>query len=335
MSSVLLTVSTSPHWLGRTTIRSMHLEFMLALAPALLTGFYYFGFPGLSVVLLAMASALITEIIAVRITTLPNRVADLHAVLMGLLLGLILPAGAPWWIPVVGGVLTIVLGKMVFGGLGNYPMNPVLVAWVALSLSWPEHMNAYFAPVALGSGGEFAVTETPLMALKNDIGSLEIYDLWDLWVGNAPGAIGATGALSLIAGGLYLILRRLVPWQIPVGALLGCVLMSLVAAYTDSRLLEMGMEGLAANLKVAWFHLATGGLMITAFFLAPEPVSSPVTPWGAFIFGLGVGIMTVIVRTWGAWVDGAFYAVLLLNTVTPILDRIRPKVIGKVIGGAV
>jgi len=335
MSSPLLTVSTSPHWLGRTTIRSMHLEFMLALAPALITGFYYFGFPGLSVVLLAMAAALATEIITVRITSLPNRVADLHAVLLGLLLGLILPAGAPWWIPVVGGVLAIVLGKMVFGGLGNYPMNPVLVAWVALSLSWPEHMNAYFAPVVLGSGGEFAVTETPLMGLKNDIGTLEIYELWDLWVGNAPGAIGATGSLSLLVGGLYLMVRRLIPWRIPVGVILGCVVMSLVAAYTDSRLLEMGMEGLEANLKVAWFHLATGGLMMAAFFLAPEPVSSPVTPWGTFLFGLGVGVMTVIVRTWGDWVDGVFYGVLLMNTLTPILDRIRPKVLGKVVGGNV
>ncbi|MFH1057357.1 MAG: RnfABCDGE type electron transport complex subunit D [Pseudomonadota bacterium] len=333
MNAKLLTVSTSPHWLGRTTIRSMHVEFMAALLPAVFTGFYYFGFPGLSVVVLAMASALITEVICVRVTNLPNRVEDLHAVLLGLLLGLILPAGAPWWLPIVGGALAIILGKMVFGGLGNYPMHPVLVAWVALSLSWPEHMNAYYAPVALGSGGDFSVTETPLMALKNDIGSLEIFELADLWVGNAPGAIGATGSLALIAGGIYLMLRRLVPWQIPVGVILGAVLMSIVAAYTDARIMELGMEGLAANLKVAWFHLATGGLLIAAFFLAPEPVSSPVTPWGTFLFGLGVGVMTIIVRTWGSWPDGAFYGVLLMNTVTPLLDRIRPKVLGKVVGG--
>ncbi|MBU1155467.1 MAG: RnfABCDGE type electron transport complex subunit D, partial [Proteobacteria bacterium] len=134
--------------------------------------------------------------------------------------------------------------------------------------------------------------------------------------------------------GVYLIIRRIIPWQIPIGALLGAIVMALIATYTDPRILELGYEEFAANMNVVWFHLGAGGLMIAAFFLGPEPVSSPVTPWGTFLFGVGIGLMTIIVRTWGGLVDGAFYGVLLMNAANPLLDRIRPRVIGKVVSGA-
>ncbi len=334
MSQQLLTVSTSPHLLGRTTVRSMHLEIMAALAPALLTGLYYFGMPALFTVLLATAAAVVGEVATVRLAKLPDRTGDLHAALMGLVLGLVLPPGAPWFVPVVGGLLTVVLGKMIFGGLGNYPMHPVLVAWVALSLSWPEHMNAFHGPIPWGQAGEWKITETPLMQLKNDISTLQSFEMSQLWLGNIPGHIGAVGALPLLVGGLYLIARRLVPWQIPVGVLAGSAAMALFASYVDPNIEQLGLEGVPAHFDVALFHWATGGLMITAFFLATESVSSPVTPWGCLLFGLGVGFMTVIVRCWGGLVDGAFYGVLIMNAATPLLDRIRPRVLGKVVSGA-
>ena len=199
MTSRLLTVSTSPHILGRKTIRSFNLDIIIALAPALLVGLYYFGMPGLITLILAVASTLVAEYVYCRIAKLPVELDNLHAALMGLLLGMVLPAGAAWWIPVVGGGLTIVVGKMFFGGMGAYPMNPVLVAWAAMSISWPEQMSAYFAPLA--EGGEYEVTETLLMQLKFDVGTFEIVEMPDLWLGLVPGAIGATCAWALLAGG--------------------------------------------------------------------------------------------------------------------------------------
>ena len=334
MNQNLLTVSTSPHILGRTTLRSMYLEMMIALAPALITGLYYFGAPGLITVCLAVAAAMVTEYVISLIIKKPSTLGSLHVVLMGLMMGLILPPGAPWWLPVVGGFLTVALGMSVFGGNGNYPMNPVLVAWAALAISWPEAMGAYLEPMALGSADDWSEAETFLMQLKGDIGSLEVFTLGNIWLGKAAGGVGTTGTWALLAGGIYLVIRRLIPWQIPLGALVGAIGMGLVAVYTDARIAELGYEEFGAYLNVVWFHLGAGVFMIAAFFLGPEPVSSPVTPWGGFLFGLGIGLMTIIVRFWGSPIDGAFYGVLLMNAATPLLDRIRPRVIGKVVSGA-
>ncbi len=335
MNEKLLTVSTSPHVLGRTTVRSMHVEWLIALAPAFLVGLYYYGMPGLSTVVLAVAAALVADYGVGLIIKKPANLSDLHSLLLGVLMGLILPAGAPWWLCLVGGALAVVLGKLVFGGLGNYPMNPVLVAWAAMAISWPESMNFFLEPVPLGSGGEWEQAETPLMQLKGDPSTLAgSFELSDLWLGAVPSAVGAGGTWALLLGGVYLIIRRLIPWQIPLGVLAGAVAMALLATYTEPSILELEFETFAEHLDVAWFHLATGGIMIAAFFLAPEPVSSPVTPWGMFLFGVGVGFMAIIVRTWGGLMDGAFYGVLLMNAATPLFDRIRPKVLGKVVSGA-
>lgn len=327
MSTSLLTVSTSPHWLGRTTVRSMHVEWLIALAPALVMGVYLFGTRALMIVALSAVAALAAEAGAQKLTKQPIKVDDLHALLMGVLLGMIMPAGAPLWLPVVGGALAVIMGKLFFGGLGGYPMNPVLIAWAALALSWPEHMQSFFMPFT----GE--VSETSLMMLKNDASTLEVVELSSLWLGGYPGAIGTCSAWALLAGGLYLVVRRLVPWQIPLGVLLGAVVLALLAAYTDPNLAELGYKGFGQHFTIALFHLGAGGLMISAFFMGPEPVSSPVTPWGMFWFGMGIGFMAIIVRTWGGLVDGAFYGVLLMSSATPLFDRIRPKVLGKVVPG--
>ncbi|MCB2185817.1 MAG: RnfABCDGE type electron transport complex subunit D [Deltaproteobacteria bacterium] len=333
MNGQLLTVSTSPHLLGSRSIRSMNLEYMIALLPALLTGLYYFGSPALMLVLISTGSAVVVEYVITLILKKKPEVDNLHAALMGFMLGLILPAGAPWWIPVIGAGLAIVLGKLCFGGMGAYPMNPVLIAWAALSLSWPEHMSAFVDATGWGSE-EWVLTGSPLVQLKDDIGALQLFEMGNLWKGAVPAAIGAGGTWALLLGGLYLVFRRIVAWQIPLGVILGAVIMSLLAAYTDPRVAELGLEGFSQNFDVVLFQLATGGLMIVAFFLAPEPVTSPMTGWGTFLFGLGIGCIAIIVRMWGKPVDGAYYGVLLMNAATPLLDRIKPRVIGKVVSGA-
>lgn len=342
MSKQLLTVSTSPHLMGKMSVRSMHVEFMIALLPAIATGIYYFGGPALTTILLAVCSAVVTEAVLAKLTKQPVKVGDLHAVLMGLLLGLILPPVAfgvedacPWWIPVVGSVIAIGLGKTVFGGLGNYPMNPVLIAWAALALSWPEHTMAILDPMPFGTEDpEWVVSTTPLMELKDDIGAIMSYEMADLWKGMYPSAVGVGGTWALLVGGIYLVFRRIISWQIPLGVILGAIGLALLATYTDERIVEMEFETFAEHWAVAEFMLASGGLMIAAFFLAPEPVSSPVTPWGMFLYGIGIGAMAVIVRFWGAPVDGVFYGVLIMSAATPLFDRIRPKVLGKVVHSA-
>ncbi len=327
MSAPLLTVSTSPHWLGRTTVRSMHVEWLIALAPALVMGVYLYGLRALLVVALSAAAAVAAEAGVQKATKQPIGVGDLHALLMGVILGLILPAGAPWWLPIVGGALAVVMGKLFYGGLGGYPMNPVLIAWAALALSWPEHMQAFFMPFTN------EVSETALMMLKNDVSTLEVVGLGSLWWGGFPGAIGTSCAWALLVGGLYLVVRRLVPWQIPFGVLLGAVVLALLAAYTDPKLAQLGYKSFGQNFAIALFHLGAGGVMVAAFFLGTEPVSSPVTPWGMILFGMGIGFMAIIVRTWGGPVDGAFFGVLIMSAATPLFDRIRPKVLGKVVPG--
>lgn len=338
MSKQLLTVSTSPHMLGGMSVRSMHVEYIIALIPALATGVYYFGWPALLTVLLAIGSAVVCELALAKLAKQPAKLDDLHAVVMGLLLGLILPPvvmglddACPWWIPVVGGALAVGLGKSLFGGIGAYPMNPVLIAWAALALSWPEHTMAFLDPMPWGTEDpEWVVSTAPLVEFKNDIGNMLSYEVENLWNGMYPSAVGAGGSWALLLGGVYLVIRRIVPWQIPLGVLAGLIGMALLATYTDSRIVEMELETFNDHWNVALFHLATGGLMITAFFLAPEPVSSPMTPWGMLLFGAGIGVMTVLVRHWGAPIDGAFYGVLIMNAATPLFDRIRPRVLGKV-----
>jgi RnfABCDGE-type electron transport complex D subunit len=333
MNSNLLTVSSSPHLMGRMSLRSMHLEIMIALLPAFLTGMYYFGSAAVWTVVLAMVAALGTEALINIITKQPQQLDDLHAALIGLLMGLILPPAAPWWIPIVGSILAITLGKSVFGGLGNYPMNPVLVAWAAMSISWPEHMAAFLEAIPF-SEEERMVVETPLMMLKEDVGMLMEPELSPLYWGAHAGAVGATGAYALILGGLYLIYRRIIAWQIPLGVLVGAAAMLLAATYLDSGIEDLGLEEFGPRLDIMWYHLGVGGMMIAAFFLATESVSSPMTPWGMLLYGLGIGVLAVIIRFWGAYTEGVYYAVLIMSAATPLFDRIQPRVLGKVITGA-
>ena len=327
MKTPLLTVSASPHLLGKATVRNMNVETIIALVPALVAGFYYFGTPGILTVAVAVASTVVFEFLCVKIFGQKNRLDDFHAVLMGLLLGMVLPAGAPLWIPVMGGLLTIGLAKMIFGGVGGYPMHPVLIAWAALQLSWPEQMKAFYVP--LSETGVYEVGKSALAQFTADVAYLKKVDVMALWCGYLPGAVGATSAWALMIGGIYLVIRRIVNWRIPLAILVGTLVMSLIAAWTDPTLGALKFSGFGDTLRLAWFHMGAGGLMICAFFLAAEPLTSPVTCGGRIAFGLGIGIMAVIVRTWGAAGDGAYYAVLLMSAATPLFDRIRPRVIGK------
>jgi RnfABCDGE-type electron transport complex D subunit len=302
----------SPHLRGAISVERMMLAFIIALAPASLMGIYLFGVRALITILIAVATAVSVETIIEWFTHRTLTYRDYHAALTGLLFALICPPSVPWWIPVIGAGVAVILGKMVFGGLGTYPFNPVLVSWVVVKLSWGERMSLFLSP---------HTTEqvlTPLMAIKEDPALFYSYELVELFLGNQAGGIGATCGAALLAGGVFLLILGLIRWHIPVSFLLGITICAVILRAINPDLYP----------PVA-FHLITGGVLITAIFLAPEPVTSPVTPRGMLLFGFLAGVLTMIIRLWGADPDGSFYGVLVMNAATPLFNNLRPKVFGR------
>lgn len=306
-----LIVSMSPHIRGKTTVEGMMLTFIMGLAPTALAGIYRFGIRALVVVALSVATAVVVESVIENLTNRELTYRDLHAALIGLTLALILPPTVPWWIPVVGAGVAIILGKMVFGGLGTYPFNPALVAWVVLKLSWGERMSLFWEP---------HTTEqilTPLMAVKEDPAMFYAYDTASLLLGNQAGPIGVVCGLAVLIGGIFLLARGVIRWHIPLSFLCGVALFAGV------------LWGINPDVyPPVTFQLITGGTLLGAFFLASEPVTSPVTPKGMLLFGFLAGTLTMIIRMWGADPDGSFYAILIMNAATPLFNHLKPRTYG-------
>jgi len=265
--------------------------------------------------LLAVITAVLCEAGMQKFLKRDISISDGHAVLTGLLFAFLLSPVVPWWLVVVGSGTGIIVGKMIFGEYGNNPFNPALVAWVMVRLSWPDRLNDWVVP----AGGW--VPDPPLSVFKFD--GLEAfqdygYQLFDLLIGQQAGGTGTGCGIALIAGGIYLISRRIISWQIPIGVL-GTV-------FAFSGILWLVDDG--ANLN-PFFHLVAGGTILGALFLATDPVTSPVTRWGKLSYGIVCGLLIMIIRAWGQYPDGVAFAVLLANTSAPLLNKIRPKAYGK------
>jgi electron transport complex protein RnfD len=248
----------------------------------------------------------------------PISLTDGSAALSGLLLALILPASTPWWLVAIGSLVGVVVGKQIFGGLGGYPFNPVLIGWAIIRISWPGHLN--FDDVLVNFNLGNIPMEYPLTTLKvSGATELSKFSYLNLFLGKQLGGIGAAATLWLIIGGLFAIVRGYIPWRIPASFILGVFLVS-------------GLYWLVDKTEYAnpVFHILTGNVMIGAFFLATDSTTSPVNNWAMVLFGLGCGILTVIIRIYGQYPDGVIFAILLMNMVNPLLDKIRPRVIGKV-----
>lgn len=312
MDTTKLIVSMSPHVRGSLTVERMMGTTLLALIPTAVVGIYLFGLRALGTVALAMATAVAVEAVIEKLTKRELTFGDLHATLTGLLVALILPPTVPWWLTMVGAATAIILGKMVFGGLGTYPFNPPLVAWVVLKLSWPERMTEFIAPRTSET------VLTPLMAFKEDPALFYSYETIDLVLGNKAGAIGVVCGLAIVVGGLFLLVRGIIRWHIPVSFLVGVALFALIMRMINPDLYPP-----------VSFHLAGGGVLLGAFFLAPEPVTSPVTPKGMLAFGLLAGMLAMILRMWGADYDGTFYAILVMNAATPLFNYLKPRAYGR------
>jgi electron transport complex protein RnfD len=309
----LLLVTSSPHVHSRDNVPDAMRDVLIALLPALACGLYFFRLPALLVIVSCMASAYGAEYLCLRLLNKPVPVREQSALVTGLLLSFCLPPTLPLWMAALGSAFAIVIVKHLFGGLGYNIFNPALIGRAFLLASFPVAMTRWSSPI------DGVTTATPLGIMKEAAGE-KLPEISQLIIGNVSGSIGETSALALLAGGLFLLCRRHIDWRIP-GSFLGTVflLTALIAALTGK-----GMYYPA-------FHLFAGGLFLGAFFMATDWVTSPVTKRGRLIFGAGCGAFVVLIRLKGGYPEGVAYSILLMNVVTPLIDRYTKA---RVFGGA-
>ncbi len=309
-------VSHAPFLHDESRISERSYNIMLAALPAVLFGLVHYGIPALGVVSLSISSSIIWEFLMNYVTKRPKSIGDGNAALIGLLFAMLLPATSPWWLVLTGTFVSVVIGKQIFGGIGGNPFNPALIGIAILMVSWKNFFD--FDDALLNYDLGFIMVY-PLAALKHfGVSAVDSFTISDLLLGRQIGAIGTTFGIGIIAGGIYLIIRGFIRWEISLSFLAGVLITALIFDLYDST-----------RYAGPFFHLLTGYTLIGAFFLATEDSSSPVNFIPMFIYGAGGGIMTVLIRNIGAHVDGVVFAVILMNIANPLLDKIRPKAIGK------
>ena len=311
-------VSHAPFWHDGSTVTARSYNMIIAALPAVLFGFISYGMPAVGVVSLSISSAIVWELLFNKISKRTISIGDGNAAFIGILFGMLLPATSPWWLVITGTFVAVVIGKQIFGGIGGNPFNPVLIGLAILMVSWQDFFDFNEALVNYDLG--FAMVY-PLSALKHlGTSGIDAFNTADLLMGQQSGGIGATFGLGLIIGGIYLIIRGFIRWEISVSFLAGVFITALLFNLVNS-----------AQYAGPVFHLLTGYTLIGAFFLATEDSSSPVNFIPMLIYGAGAGIMTVLIRNIGAYVDGVVFAILLVNLISPLVDKIRPKALGKVV----
>jgi electron transport complex protein RnfD len=310
-------VSHAPFWHNGSGVPERNYHTIIALLPAVVFGLSQYGGLALGVLSLAISSAIIWELLLNKLTKRALTVGDGNAALLGLLFGMLLPASAPWWFVVIGTFITVVIGKQIFGGIGSNPFHPVALAMAILFVSWKQFLDLDGMLVTFKL--DFPMVY-PLGALKAfGPAAVSDFNFWNLYLGQQVGSIGSPCGLALTIGGLYLILRGFIRWEISLSFIAGVFITALLFHLSDP-----------ARFAGPGFHIATGYTMIGAFFLATEDSSSPVNFIPMLIYGASGGLMTMLIRNIGAYPDGTIFAVLIINLVNPLLDKIRPKALGKV-----
>lgn len=306
-----LTVSSSPHIRSSETTQKIMRDVTIALAPAAAFGVYNFGLRALTILVLSIVSAIVTEALCQKIRKQAITIDDFSAVVTGLLLGMNLPSSVPYWIPVVGSVFAIAVVKQAFGGLGHNFINPALAARALLVASWPVQMTTWSSVTT-----DATATATVLGIIKEGTGAT-LPSIMDMFLGRIGGSIGETSALLLILGGIYLIYKGIISIKIP-GIYIGTV-----------AILTLIITGFDINMTI--IHILSGGLILGAFFMATDYASSPITPKGQIIYALGMGLITVVIRFYGGYPEGVSYSILLMNVAAPLIDKYSKQ---RVFGGA-
>ena len=307
-------VSSSPHVHSGDSIQKNMLYVVLALLPAYLVALYYFGVGALAVSVIAIASCIGFEAFIQRFV-LKTKVciSDGSAALTGLLLAMNLPSNLPWWMVIIGSMVAIGLGKMCYGGLGNNLFNPALVGRVFLLISFPAAMTVWPVPEPFNMAYMDAQTAaTPLSMMKSD---QMLPPILSTIIGNEGGSMGEVSAIALLLGGVFLLCKKVITWHIPVSILATVALFTGIMHLVDPIAYENPL-----------WHLCSGGLLLGAIFMATDYVTSPMTTRGQLLYGVGIGLITVVIRLWGSYPEGVSFAILLMNAATPLIDKyILPK----------
>jgi electron transport complex protein RnfD len=302
-------VSSSPHIRSKDTVSNIMRDVVIALLPATLYGCYIFGMNAVMLVLAAVISAVATEAGIQKMKKERVTIGDYSAVVTGLLVALNIPSTAPIWLPIIGSMFAIAIVKQVFGGLGHNFMNPALGARAMLMASWPVEMTAWVKP-----GADAVSSPTPLGIIGEGL-NVQLPSLMDVMVGQTGGCIGETSAALLIAGGIYLMFRKVISYRIP--------------AYYIGTVFVMTFLLNGFDFYMAIYNLFLGGLMLGAFFMATDYASSPINAKGQIFFAIGCGLLTTIIRIYGGYPEGVSYSILLMNVAAPLIERYtQPRVFG-------
>ena len=324
-----LTVSPSPHVSKPLSTRGVMLDVIISLAPAMLAAGIYFRIRAVVLIAACVASCAATEWACNQVRRKSNSLDDLSAVVTGIILALSLPPALPVWAAIIGSVFSIAIGKMVFGGLGANIFNPAMCGRTFLTASFGMLMTTWMVPATIDSKMPKISAENTLdartqatllaqskQALKTKAGAESVNEqLGAAFIGEVGGCLGETSALALIAGVVYLLIRRTINFHIPLAVLLSAFVFGSVAYLINS---EAGIS--------PWTHLCSGGMLMCAFFIATDPVTAPLTRRGMWVFGIGVGAITMLIRVIGEYPEGVMYSVLLMNAVTPLIDRFYKRI---------
>jgi len=308
----LLSVAVPPHTHDGSSVSQIYLWQFLLLLPAAIGGVWVWGLGGLRTLMLAVGASVLFEWLVARSRHRPWFMTDFSIVLQGLLLGMLLHAETPWWLVLVGAAVMVFLGKHFFGGLGSYPFHPVALSYAVLLVSWPGQLA--YARQLVHYNLAFPAVD-PLTAWRSfGAQAAERFALGDLLVGRQVGGVGSTMVLLLLLAGVLLALGRYIPWRTPLAFLVGL--------FVTAGLFHLAAP---ATYPSPMFHLLSGIAVFAAVFLVTDFTCSPVNPWAQVIFGVACGALTVVLRTLGAWPDGTIFAVLLMNIVQPLIDKIHPQ----------
>lgn len=302
--------SYQPQVRTNTDTSRIMLDVIIALVPALIVGVWQFGIRALILTAVSVASCVFFEWLYRKLMKKPSSIGDLSACVTGILIAMVVPATAPWWMCVVGAAFAMVIVKQLYGGLGKNFLNPALAARAFMMASWAVIMTTWAVPSTLTGVVDGTTMATPLSLMKAGEALPEYYSYGNMFIGNMPGCIGEVSAAALLLGGIYLLIRKVISWRIPVSFIGTVAVLTLI----------FGKEGYG---NVDWMvnNLLTGGLMLGAIFMATDYSSSPVTLKGQLLYGFGCGALTVLIRYFGSFPEGVSYAILIMNLCAWAIDK--------------
>ncbi len=312
-------ISPSPHTHAQGSVSRTMLNVIIALVPAYLASLYYFGIGALIVSLISIASCVLFEYLITKfLLKREPTISDCSAILTGLLLAFNLPSNLPWWIIILGAAFAIGIGKMAFGGLGCNPFNPALVGRVFLLISFPAEMTTWPRPIPFNLHYLDAETgATPLSAMKELGGAMPSH--LQMFLGNTGGSMGEVCAIALLIGFIYLLCTKTISWHIPVSIIVTVALFTGILYHVNPDIYTDPLT-----------HILSGGLMLGAIYMATDYSTSPMTHCGQLLYGILIGIITVVIRNWGNYPEGMSFAILIMNGVTPLINHyVRPKQFSK------